>query len=71
MILLGLTESFTTMNQAIRDSLWRPIFSEIIKDRTWNFDTILIQVFNWRNQNLFFDVLDGLEITCFSGNFKF
>ena len=39
-------DSFKAMNRIDRDALWRPISRKMSKIGTWNFSTIVIQVFN-------------------------
>ena len=51
-----MTESFKTMNH----------FSESIKIRAQNFDTIIIQVFNLCHKKFEIDIFDTLEIMRFS-----
>ena len=47
-----LAGSFKSMNRPDRDVLWRPISGKLLKIRTYNFDTILIQVSNLFYQSL-------------------
>ena len=52
MKILGLAESFKTMNRPDHDALWRLISRKVWKIETWNFDTIFIPIFNLCYQNL-------------------
>ena len=52
MNILGLTESFKTINRPDRNALWRCISQKVWKMGMRKFDTIFIQVFNLCYQSL-------------------